>query len=112
MRVCQVYFLFIYEEKILKDRLKGDDFWSNLQFFFIRWVYPLPYLVSIMWDGLVNQISVNKADLMNQDPYKQVGFFFLSVQETALAIRFSRSSGYDHGYIVLISLVDNILVFD
>ncbi len=36
----------------------------------------------------------------------------LSVQETALAICFSRPSGYDHGYIVLISLVDNILVSD
>ena len=36
----------------------------------------------------------------------------LSVQETALTIPFSRSSGYDHGHIVLISIVDNILVSD
>jgi hypothetical protein len=49
---------------------------------------------------------------MNQALHKQACFFFLSVQETALAIRFSRFSGYDHGYIVLISLVDNILVSD
>jgi hypothetical protein len=61
--------------------------------------------------ALMTRTSANKVGFINQ-AYKQACFFFLSVQETALAICFSRSSGYDHGYIVLISLVDNILVSD